>query len=171
MYLHFKPMFSFLNDLSLNGIGKFKPMNVTTEADLSATWKMTGRGGGAKTCKQPCQCCGIRSKNLHRPAATRCERWCLGKPDDWLCFHRQIVTDEILKEMEEEVKELELALQDILEAVCLSELTVEDPNMPTGSASLDEHSIHFDPTTDAQRQIYSDFVNKELKLRGKAVSG
>jgi hypothetical protein len=171
MYLHFKPMFSFLNYLSLNGIGNFKPMNVTTEADLSATWKMTGRGGGAKTCEQPCHCCGIRSKNLHRPAATRCERWCLGKPDDWLCFHRQIVTDEILKEMEEEVKELELALQDILEAVCLSELTVEDPNMPTGSASLDEHSIHFDPTTDAQRQIYSDFVNKELQLRGKAVSG
>jgi hypothetical protein len=171
MYLHFQPMFAFLNNASLNGMANFKAMNVTTEADLSATWKMTGRGGGAKTCQHPCHCCGITSNNLHRPAATRCERWCLGKPNNWLCFHRPIVTDEILKEMEDEVKELEVALQDTLEKLSESELTNEDPTTPTGSATLDKYSIHFNPTTDAQRQLYSDFINKELQMRGKGVSG
>ncbi len=154
MYLHFKPMFAFLNNVSLYGIANFKPMNVTTEADLSATWKMTGRGGGAKTCHHPCHCCGITSNNLHRPAATRCERWCLGKPNNWLCFHRPIVTDEILKEMEDEVKELEVALKDTLERLSESQLTDEDPTTPTGSATFDKNSIHFNPTTDAQRQLY-----------------
>jgi hypothetical protein len=53
MYLHFNPMFAFLNSASLTGLdnGCIKPLNVTTEADISATWKMTRRGGGAKSCE------------------------------------------------------------------------------------------------------------------------
>jgi hypothetical protein len=58
--------------------------------------------------------------------------------------------DEILEEMTEEVKELEEALQDTLEAVEESQLTQEDPTTPMGSVTLDDNSIHFDPTDDVQ---------------------
>ena len=102
MYKQLRPMFSFMNDKSLfgvdNGIQKWLPLNVTTEADLSATWKLLGRGGGAKVIRNPCHCCGIDSDDLHHPTISRCRRHCRDKSPDWICYHHEIVTEAVLAE-------------------------------------------------------------------------
>ena len=171
MYKQLRPMFAFMNHQSFigvrNGIENWKPMNVTTEADLSATWKMLGRGGGAKVIEYPCHCCGCHSDDLHHQALTRCGRWCRDKPEGWTCYHHQIVTERVLEEKKELVNELREALEAQLSNLHESSITVESPTFPMGACQSDPNSIHCQPTTIESKLAFSDLINAELSLRGK----
>jgi hypothetical protein len=172
MYQRFAPFFDFFSDLAENGneANGIKRIRLVINCDLSAVWKGIGRGGGAKVHNKPCHCCGISSKSLHHPKASRCERYCSSNalPDDWRCYHHDIVTDETLLAMEEQVNELESALKDYADKLADSNIVTEDPDANEGheASKTNPASIWFEPRTANDRNNFSKLINDELALRG-----
>jgi hypothetical protein len=172
MYERFAPFFRFFSNLALNGneANDINRIKLVINCDLSAIWKGIGRGGGAKVHKKPCHCCGINSNDLHRPKTSRCERYCSSAdlPDEWRCYHHDIVTDETLLAMEEEVTELESALKDYANNLADSKIVNEDPKANEGHevSTTNPASIWFEPRTVRDRNNFSKLINDELALRG-----
>ena len=167
MYNHFSSSFNFMETTRQQGIEPYLPFIISTEIDMSATWKGLKRGGGAKVATHPCHCCGIYSKDLVAIAGSPCDRWCRNHPNV-KCYHHPMVTDAVLEGMAEEVKELEDALKATIQTVrAESKITREDPESNHGreNAQLDCNSIWFRPTNDDNRNKFSLLLNTELQLR------
>jgi len=77
IYGEFRDMFDYFDTTNLL---------VSTETDLSATWKGLGRGGAAKVNKCPCHCCSILSDNLVCPNDTLCQKW-YSNNNTCSCYH------------------------------------------------------------------------------------
>ena len=101
MYEHFSSRFKFMAKTKDKGVAGYQPMEVTTEINLSATWKGLGQGGGAKVHGYPCHCCGIHLDNLSKVAGSQCDRWCQQHNNlEFMCYHQGIVTNKVLWDME-----------------------------------------------------------------------
>lgn len=175
MYDHFGSMFNFMERARTEGVAGYKPMEVSTEADMNAVWKGLKRGGGAKSATIFCYCCGMDSKNIHHVCGDPCEQWCKRLHDDpnFLCYHKPITTDEKLEEMGKEVAELEHFLAETIAATKDSKLTQEDPDSLAGreNAKLDPNSIWFRPRNEGERNTYSNLISSELRLRKLPAGG
>ena len=146
---YFRPMFDFCSSLAVDGFNDMLPFILATEIDMSATWKGLCRGGGAKVANYPCHCCAIHSNDLAVPNECNCGRWYTAHSDlDFKCYHHPIVTDELLASMQDEVRELEVALSKAAASTSTSQLTREDPTSNQGrkNAQFNPNSIWFHPT-------------------------
>jgi hypothetical protein len=172
MYQRFGPFFDFFSDLAENGneANGIKRIRLVINCDLSAVWKGIGCGGGAKVHNKPCHCCGISSKKLHHPKTSRCEHYCSSNalPDDWRCYHLDIVTDETLLAIEEQVNELESALKDYADKLADYNIVTEDPDVNEGHkvSKTNPASIWFEPRIASDRNNFSKLINDELALCG-----
>ena len=117
MYEQFEPLYSAFKELSLNEVNGWHPFDVQKNADMSAIWKMLGRGGDTKCKKNPCHCCAAESNGLTTPSATQCSQWYHNQPDNWFCYHHPIVTDVIMKEKMKELEDLKAALISVIDKV------------------------------------------------------
>ena len=171
---HFKPMFDYLTSISNDGIPDIgcMPIKLTCDCDMSAAWKGLQRGGAAKVKTFPCHCCGIRSSDLHHPmmGVAKCDKCRTKDTPGWKCYHQPIVTDEVLVEKKEAIAGMSEALEQLLEKVSDTKLTIEDPSEPEGSATRNPQSIHFLPETRAERTSFSKLLNDELTLRAGNVT-
>jgi hypothetical protein len=79
-FKHFEGMFKFFDDCQKEEtnplIDGVKPLKVTTNCDMAATWRGVNLGGGLKTRELACHCCSIRDDDLVRPNICKCARWC-----------------------------------------------------------------------------------------------
>jgi hypothetical protein len=147
----------------------FHPMIVCTECDMSATWHGLCCGGAAKIAKTPCHCCAILSEQLHVPNATTCGRWCEEQAildPNWKCYHHLFLSEEKIEELAAELvsvtNNLSMAIEDINRQ---TKMSVKNPDNPTADCETRPSSIHFQPTTAAERQAFSALVTKELMIR------
>ena len=77
---HIKSLYSWFekatkSDESGNckNIPDIKPLNITSTNDMSATWKMLGKGGTAKVKEFFCHCCDCTSAEIAHNNQAMCE--------------------------------------------------------------------------------------------------
>jgi hypothetical protein len=84
-----------------------KPFTLLFNGDLSAHWKLTGRGYGMKSHDgYPCHLCAIKDNCTHVPNSVLCDKWCkkLHKDKtDWKCYHHDFLDENKINELEEEL--------------------------------------------------------------------
>jgi hypothetical protein len=161
----FRPCFEFFHMLNTIGLNGSKPMNITAEVDMSAAWKMIGRGGGSNAKIRPCHCCGAHRDHMHHPKRQQCNRFCTNNPDDFQCYHAPIITDARVEEMQQEVQVMLATMQEQLNAIKGSKLTKDDPNDSDDVGKEDKQSIHYGPQSATEKLHFSMLVNCELALR------
>jgi hypothetical protein len=171
---YFRPNFEFMDNCTKEETNPFahlgiKPMIVCTECDMSATWHGLCCGGAAKIAKTPCHCCAILSDQLHVPNATPCNRWCAEQQvldPTWKCYHHPFLSESKIEELAEELvsitAHLSMSIEDITRKTSMS---VKNPDEPTADCETRPSSIHFQPTTAAERQAFSNLLTKELLIR------
>ena len=183
IYKEFSHFFEYFENFSWSA--KYMdlcPLEVAMNCDMSAAWKALGVGGAAKRDKQPCHCCAVESEYLATPNAVHCSRWCKqlhqDKPDGWVCYHHDFLSDENLDQMANEMDDVAESISSLVDdmetLVAESELrSDEDPRAPMGNSPSDIESIHFDfeKATQSQRNMYSTKVTHDLLLRQLEVSG
>ena len=172
----FRQLFEFWLDIGKNGMDGSLPYCMATETDLSAAWKGLMRGGGAKAHDHPCHCCGAHSDHLHHPNEENCSRFCEAHDEDseLRCYHTPIITDERMKDMEEELDELIQTVEtEVVQYADKTELTNENPcdNKGRENSTQDPFSIHFIPRTHGEVRAYSGLMNAELIMRGMPCNG
>jgi hypothetical protein len=162
----------------------WKPMTMPINSDMSFTWKGLGRGGAAKVCLKPCQCCSILSEDLATKNFESCN-WCytLHGPDSTLpCYHGAMLTEDCMASMTEELSHLKETLDgmngELVEIQRASRIrTKEDPRFAaTAGTGRDNLSIHFDfneaSVKRAEKMEYANLIGADLTLRGlDAISG
>jgi hypothetical protein len=52
-----------------SNMDEYKPIKTAFDSDMSATWKLCGRGGAMKRELYPCHCCAIHDENISIPNA------------------------------------------------------------------------------------------------------
>ena len=85
------------------------------------------------------------------------------------CYHTPIITDERMKDMEEELDELIQTVEtEVVQYADKTELTNENPcdNKGRENSTQDPFSIHFIPRTHGEVRAYSGLMNAELLMRG-----
>jgi hypothetical protein len=177
---YFTPMFQFLNDCAdpdkyMDNLPEgFQPLRICINCDLSAAWKGLMSGGAAKKCLLPCHCCDVLSESLHKPNEKTCSRWCreLHHEDEtWQCYHKDMLTEEKVQELNEELSSLHSTLLERMEAVERSSKmrTSDNFDEATPKTQKAKHSVHFVPTNDTERQEYNQLLTRELILRNYPV--
>ena len=123
---HVQPTYSWWEEATKddgNGRSKkfpdLRPIQMTSTGDMSATWKMLGKGRTAKIKTFFCHCCDCVSDEIHHnipDLCDICEDFVDNSPSwraTWKCYHRQIMTsaykDEIEKEYEVLKEELKVS--------------------------------------------------------------
>jgi hypothetical protein len=163
---------------------EYKPISTAFDSDMSATWKLCGKGGAMKREIYPCHCCAIHDENIAIPNPKKCSRWCmdLHKDDEnWQCYHHDILDDkniEILKSKLEKLhKDISHIIPTINVLVSSSSLNInEDPREITDiNQAYDPMSIHFDyHNEEVDKETVLDFSGKisdELSRRGVIPKG
>eukprot|EP00978_Attheya_sp_CCMP212_P025503 scaffold82158_cov38-Attheya_sp.AAC.1 len=144
-------------------------MIVCTECDMSATWHGLCCGGAAKIAKTPCHCCAILSDNLHVPNATTCSRWCAEQAvldPSWKCYHHPFLSEEKIAELTEELVNVTRHLSMTIEEIDRkTKMSRKNPDISTADCETRPRSIHFEPTTTAERQEFSNLLTQELLIR------
>ena len=169
----FEPMFHFFEDctkLDTNRLHDLKPLIVCVNCDMSAQWKGLCKGGGkTKHRELPCHCCPRESHLWHVPNDSHCSTWCqelYSELPTWKCYHRDMMSEDNVGSMEEEIEELTEALSWDLDKIHLdSKMDREDIESSHADSKSNPCSIHFLPTSDDERQTFSELVSAELILR------
>jgi hypothetical protein len=177
-YKEFEDMFKFAQSCSTPtsavGIDGWKPFHLSINTDMSGTWKALGRGGGARTNTRPCYCCAIQRDEQHKPNTHWCHQCLLTynnqQHPEWKCYHRRMVTDHVLQNMEVEMNTLINAMKYQLNQVKESKVSVENPECILGNETAlnDPLSVWYrlDNRTNGERASYSDLLDSELIMRG-----
>jgi hypothetical protein len=171
---YFRPNFEFMERCEKAETNPFahlgyKPFIVCTECDMSATWHGLCCGGAAKIAKTPCHCCAILSDNLHVPNATTCNRWCAEQAvldPSWKCYHHPFLSEAKIAELREELVSVTTHLSMEIEEISRkTKMSRKNPDVPTADCETRPRSIHFEPTTAAERQEFSNLLTNELIIR------
>jgi hypothetical protein len=164
----------------LNGA---KPPEIHFNADLSAQWKLIGRGYGCKSRDgHPCHVCAIHDRDLHVSNAVHCNKWCreLHKDDPkWKCYHQEFLDPERLSELRKELDIVKTELHHVIEQFTDiqkdSKLnTNEDPRKPlSGLQKKHTTSIHFDIAAagNSAKSMYEKIVRHDLTIREMDTTG
>ncbi|KAL7560582.1 hypothetical protein ACA910_013477 [Epithemia clementina (nom. ined.)] len=188
MQNHLKKLFQELEKCAFEGVVEefdWMPIRLSTNAEMSAVWKMNQFGGAMNNRDHPCHCCGIENDNIATPNDDKDEcRWCclLGydKDKSKKCFHYKMLTEDVLKSMEEDLANLESVFQEMIEEIgTIRErsqiLCTENPRVAKKSSKNNSSSIHFALTNHTPGSIHSEYnekITNDLELRGMdAMSG
>ena len=174
---HIKPLYSWWEQAiqaDENGSSKkfknLKPFEITSTSDMSATWKMTGKGGTAKVKTFFCHCCGLTSDQIHYNNEKNCDfcsEFVENSPlwrDNWKCYHQQIINSEYKEKLESEYQHLKNELTvslDLLEKESKIKLITHD----VLEAKSDPFSIDFIPTNLEESVTFQDFLVDECIMR------
>ena len=137
-YKHFKHLFLKFRTFSFAKselFKDFKDLDIKTNTDMSATWKILGVGGAAKREKYPCHCCSIYSDDLSVPNREPCTKWCRelhSDNDTWQCYHHEMLTvdhvDTLKGELENVNDEIQFIIPQMIDIAKTSKLrSDEDP--------------------------------------------
>ena len=155
------------NSKKFNGI---KPLKISSCSDMSATWKMTGKGGTAKVKEFFCHCCDTTSDEIAHHNSRYCEfctdfleetdKW----TDNWKCYHKEIMTssyyDELSKEYEEMMSALCVSLEEIDQNSVLKVITHDETEKIS-----DPRSIDYLPQSLEEASKFQDLLVEECLLR------
>ena len=160
---------------SVDGGPPTAPIEHCVDCDMKSQWAGLCRGGGSANHKNPCHCCSVHRDMMHKCNTSLCARYCSDKTEDpdWRCFHRPIVTDEVLKSWTDDAVALQAAMQVQLQDIAASRMSQHNPSSNTGQTSgvIDPRSIWFEPQTVAEIVGFSNLLNNELQLRGEVSPG
>lgn len=155
----------------------FKPLNVATNTDLSATWKGTKKGGAMKKQQCGCHCCPIDARMLSKPNPDVCLRFCQqlhGDNQTWRCYHHDIATEQQMNQMNEQVELMSSQLTTDLEDVNLkSQMRIDDLRTPTASSYTDPLSIQYryQRLNTGNDTAFATQLTVELEMRELPLSG
>jgi hypothetical protein len=169
----FKPMFQFFEDCTkaeTNRLQDLKPLTVSVNCDMSAQWKGLCKGGGkTKHRELPCHCCPRESHLWHVPNESHCGSWCqelYAEVPGWKCYHQDMMSENNVLGTQQAIDELTESLSGDLDKINNdSKIDREDVGSPHAGSESNPLSIHFCPTSDAERQTFSELVTTELILR------
>ncbi|KAL7580693.1 hypothetical protein ACA910_002201 [Epithemia clementina (nom. ined.)] len=146
---------------------------------MSAVWKMNPFGGAMKNCDYSCHCCGILNDHIAVPNDDKDEcRWCclLGYDKDVnkKCYHYKMLTEDVLKALEEDLANLENVFQGMIEEIDEIRgrsqiLFSENPRVTKKLSKNNPSSIHFVLTMQTPGSIcsaYNKKVTHDLEIRG-----
>ena len=182
-FIIFAALFSFIQQISARGtlppeMAGFEPFETMTNCDLAACWKGMLKGGATRVFTLPCTGCATESDNLATPNACLCARWCYSQivnDSEWKCYHKPMATPEHVSSMKTEVAELISALHGgaLDEIQNKSTITGHDVELedPSEDSTVDAASIHFNPTSTDERQLFNELLTRELLLRGLDIGG
>jgi hypothetical protein len=147
----FAEVFDFFLSLEHDATGidpHFLLFDTHFPSDMSASWKVTGLGGGARSNVQFCTCCPVRSSRMHFPQVCPCTR-CVELYSRW-CYHHAFVYPATMDVYTDHTDELEADLEkDVDLATIISHSTIahSDPLVAT-EGCMNPHSIDFMPDED-----------------------
>ena len=174
-YDAFESFFKFATEIGESGeiFGKkgSHAVNINNIADLSAHWKGLKRGSGKKNnVGRPCISCPLMGKDFNNANKKNCTRWCSMRPSNWRCYHKEIATENVVKEME---SKLLLLFQEISRDVTEIEgqSKIQNENEYALGRETNRNSIHFQPTNQDQINEFSILLREELILRNLNPSG
>jgi hypothetical protein len=154
-----------------------KAPNCKTHCDMSARWKIMGRGGAMKQKIHACECCAITRDMIDQPNPELCA-WCyeLGhdKIADYMCFHHEMLTESNIAKLKTQIEvfrnELPTITQNIQVIREKSKIrTAEDPRgTPTVLQKGDINSIYWDIANGERHEkaTYGNMLDDDLELRG-----
>jgi hypothetical protein len=127
---------------------------------MSASWKVTGLGGGAHGIVQFCTCCPVQSSRMHLPQVCPCSR-CV-KLYSRRCYHHAFVDPFIMDVYTDEKDELEADPKkdvDLVTILAHSTIAHSDPLVAT-EGCMNPHSIDFMPDKDNDNEgaDFDDFT-------------
>ena len=140
-----------------------KPFDSCYPSDMSASWKLTKKGGGSKNKRMFCHCCDTCSENMHTPNDIMCDSFTELKSNDpehenklsFYCKemmaekHRKVTQDEC----DDVMKNIDAFSEDVRKS---SKLKLIKNNM--SEAKSDPHSIDFDPQTQSEKLSFFNFL-------------
>jgi hypothetical protein len=148
-----------------------KPLNVTTRTDMAADWKLTVVGGGVKQKQLFCTLCPLHSDNVHQPNPVKCQQFCHNKPDDWNCYHHDIICEGTKETLQSTMQELSESISLELDELLRDSKIKYYPNPATPARLTNKYSIHFTPTNSDETDDFVDLLVDELVLRGLNPTG
>lgn len=147
----FKTVSSFQNFKLQDGEVRNCPLNAKTVCiNFRASWKGTKNNGTWNIKAFCCTCCSTHSAEGHKDNPQHCARWCTGKPEELWCFHKEILTEDVVQWQEEKFNLLvammiKLRMKEIETwIIWCSPNQSEDPWMANGSSLMNITSINFD---------------------------
>jgi hypothetical protein len=154
----------------------WKPLDIAVNTDMSGTWKLLDTGGAFKNARYPCINCAVISEEGHKPNDTLCDRWCRElhmERENWHCYHHEMLCTETVNEMQEEILRVSQRITVAIER--LDKKTRfprnENPDVVGATSAANPKSIHYVPTTFAEKRTYSNFITDELILRELETEG
>ena len=88
----------------------FKPILLSLNCDMSASWKVFRVGGAAKVHTFSCHCCTVTKETICTPNPTECavcQEMHSDKGPDWKCFHHDLLKPETLQKMNQDFDHLQ----------------------------------------------------------------
>jgi uncharacterized protein len=153
----FTPIMKEVHNQSVSGpynfLSPYFPIKTAFDSDMSATWKLCGKGGAMKRELYPCHCCAIHDSNIALPNHENCSRWCneLHADDpNWKCYHHELLDERNVEKLRVTLQtlstEISHIIPDITRRDCISRMnSKEDPRaMVDKNQANDPMSIHFD---------------------------
>ena len=129
-----------------------KPIELSSTRDMSATWKMLGKGGIVKIKNCFCHCCDCISEEIQHHKSINCdvcEEFINNHPtwkDTWKCYHRQIMNNDYRAAIEEVYEALKEELKVSLDEISKTTKLVLISHDARESAA-NPFSIGFQPST------------------------
>jgi hypothetical protein len=145
----------------------FLPFDTHVSSDMSASWKVTGLGGGVRGNVQLCTCCPVRSSRMHLPQVCPCSR-CV-ELYSRRCYHHAFIDPATMDVYTDHKDELEAEIEkDIDLATILAHSTIahSDPLVVTDGC-MNPSSIYFmlDEDDDNEGADFDYLLSTELELR------
>jgi hypothetical protein len=158
--------------------GFHNPIDTAFDSDMSATWKLCGKGGAMKRELYPCHCCAVNDQLIAVPNSEICSKWCKELHNDevkWKCYHHDILDSNNVNNLRVNLENLQQEISHVIpslnEVLNLSKMDVnEDPRaMVDVNQANDPMSIHFHYKNESICQdilfSFSNQISDELILR------
>jgi hypothetical protein len=162
----------------MNSLGPFHPIKTAFDSDMSATWKLCGKGGAMKRELHPCHCCAIHDTCIALPNPDNCNRWCNelhANDPQWKCYHHELLDESNVEKLKTTLQtlttEISHIIPDINKRDSISQMnSKEDPRAKVDKNQVDDPmSIHFDyknPLIEKNAVFeYSNRISDELSIR------
>lgn len=105
LYQHFTTVMQEMNDFTKENNARellgFRPIIAPLDSDMSATWKLCGRGGATKKKKHPCHICAVHDEELEIHNLYQCTKWCreFNRGSEFRCYHKDFLHEEALNNL------------------------------------------------------------------------
>jgi hypothetical protein len=158
--------------------GLHNPIETAFDSDMSATWKLCGKGGAMKRELHPCHCCAIHDDLIAVPNSEKCSKWCKELHNDeenWKCYHHDILDSKNVNNLRLNLDSLQNEISHVIpninQIMNVSKMDLkEDPRaMVDINQANDPMSIHFHYKSENISEDtlfgFSNQISDELILR------